>query len=178
MQGDSKVREGEKKSQSNRMKKNLRSSFKERLEMDYTPLAGETAPQEALTKAQSQSLYEVLQKVTDGRAARGKTYELAGLIVLLVLAKLAGMKSLKGASDWIRDQQEGLKDHLKLTWKKMPCRNTSQCALVRLESQKVNECWWLGLSGKKRSAGVEKNSVVWRLDQSNEVSIWLLTEKC
>ncbi len=127
--------------------------------MDYTTLAGKTAAQATLTKAQSQSLYEVFQKVTDGRAARGKTYELAGLIVLLVLAKLAGMKSLKGASDWIRDQQDGLKEHLKLTWKEMPCRNTYQYALVRLDSQKVNEVLaaWLIRQEAQRRCGEEPN---------------------
>jgi hypothetical protein len=33
---------------------------------------------------------------------------LANLLVVLVLAKLAGMQSLQGASDWIADQEARL----------------------------------------------------------------------
>ncbi len=52
----------------------------------------------------------------DGRAARGKRYDLAALLVLLVLAKLAGMQSLLRASEWIKDQQVRLRAHLHLSW--------------------------------------------------------------
>jgi hypothetical protein len=41
--------------------------------MDSTTLAQESPPPQRLTKVQSQSLYEVCQELTDGRAARGKT---------------------------------------------------------------------------------------------------------
>jgi hypothetical protein len=53
--------------------------------------------QEQLTK-RMHSLYEVCHQLVDGRKARGKGYELAGLLVVLVLAKLAGMQSLVGKS--------------------------------------------------------------------------------
>ena len=64
--------------------------------MDYTTLLPESqAGQEQLTK-QMQSLYQVCQQVVDGRKARGKRSDVAGLLVVLVLAKLAGMQSLVG----------------------------------------------------------------------------------
>jgi predicted transposase YbfD/YdcC len=85
-----------------------------------------------------QSLYEVCQQVTDGRKARGKRYELAGLLVVLVLAKLAGMQSLLAASDWVKDQEELLREGLQLSWEQMPCRNTYSYALALLDSQQVN----------------------------------------
>ncbi len=85
-----------------------------------------------------QSLYEVCQQVVDGPEARGKRYDLAGLLVVLVLAKLAGMQSLLGASDWIRDQETFLREGLQLSWKRMPCANTYSYALGRLDSQQVN----------------------------------------
>src|SRR5205823_5570643 len=84
------------------------------------------------------SLYEVCQQLVDGRCARGKRYDLAGLLVVLVLAKLAGMKSLLGASDWIKDQEAFLREGLHLSWKRMPCANTYSYALARLDSQQVN----------------------------------------
>jgi hypothetical protein len=85
-----------------------------------------------------QSLYEVCQQVVDGRCARGKRYDLAGLLVVLVLAKLAGMQSLLGASDWIQDQEALLREGLQLSWKRMPCANTYSYALARLDSHQVN----------------------------------------
>src|SRR5438045_1811579 len=78
------------------------------------------------------SLYEVCQQLVDGRCARGKRYDLAGLLVVLVLAKLAGMQSLLGASDWAQDQQAFLREELHLSWKRMPCANTYSYALERL----------------------------------------------
>jgi predicted transposase YbfD/YdcC len=106
--------------------------------MDYTTLIPESKEGQEQPTKQMQSLYEVCQQMVDGREARGKRYELAGLLVVLVLAKLAGMKSLSGASDWIQDQEVLLCEGLHLTWKRMPCANTYSYALARLDSQQVN----------------------------------------
>jgi predicted transposase YbfD/YdcC len=106
--------------------------------MDYTTLISAVRKPQALPSSASRSLYALCQQITDGRAARGKQYDLAGLLVVLVLAKLAGMKSLLGASDWARDQHEWLCKHVKVSWKRMPCANTYKYALMRLDSQQVN----------------------------------------
>src|SRR5437588_11845161 len=107
--------------------------------MDYTTLLPESqAGPERPTKGMH-SLYEVCQQLVDGRCARGKRYDLAGLLVVLVLAKLAGMQSLVGASDWAQDQEPLLREGLHLPWKRMPCANTYSYALARLDSQQVNE---------------------------------------
>jgi len=107
--------------------------------MDYTTLVAESQEGQEQPAKGMQSLYEVCQQVVDGREARGKRYELAGLLVVLVLAKLAGMQSLLGASDWVQDQEVLLRERLQLSWKRMPCANTYSYALRRLDSQKVNE---------------------------------------
>jgi predicted transposase YbfD/YdcC len=135
--------------------------------MDYTTLSIEPGTVEGLAGQQSQSLYEVCRHLTDGRAARGKTYELAGLVVLLILAKLAGMKSLQGASDWVRDQQMRLRSDLALKWKRMPCRNTYQYALERLDSQKANECLaaWLIRKEAESRCGEEPSRLVAQAEQ-------------
>jgi hypothetical protein len=80
------------------MKANKTDFMEERLVMDYTTLLPQI--QEAPEQAHKQipSLYAVCQQLVDGRAARGKRYELAALLLVLVLAKLAGMKSLLGES--------------------------------------------------------------------------------
>ncbi len=106
--------------------------------MDYTTLFAESKEGQEQTAIRMQSLYEVCQQVVDGRCGRGKRYELADLLVVLVLAKLAGMQSLLGASDWIRDQEALLREGLQLSWKRMPCANTYSYALARLDSQEVN----------------------------------------
>jgi predicted transposase YbfD/YdcC len=112
--------------------------MQERLVMDYTTLCTQSKTGQEQPVQRMQSLYQVCQQVTDGRKARGKRYELAGLLVVLVLAKLAGMESLLGASDWVKDQETRLREGLQLSWTHMPCRNTYSYALALLDSQQVN----------------------------------------
>jgi hypothetical protein len=72
--------------------------------------------------------------------------------MVLVLAKLAGMQSLLGASDWIADQEQLLRQGLQLSWKRMPCANTYSYALARLDSQQVNAAmatWFVRKAGRK-----------------------------
>jgi hypothetical protein len=66
--------------------------------MDYTTLVLESEGGQEQPPKRLHSLYEVCQQVGDGREARGKRYELAGLLAVLILAKLAGMQSLLGES--------------------------------------------------------------------------------
>ena len=70
--------------------------------MDYTtlplPSHAEMVPEAVVVT----SLYETLQHLSDARRGQGKRYELALILCLLVLAKMAGQTSLSGATDWIR----------------------------------------------------------------------------
>jgi DDE_Tnp_1-associated len=102
--------------------------------MDYTTLCSENQDEPVPSMNTMRSLYEVCQQVTDGRRTRGKRYDVAGVLVVLVLAKLAGMKSILGASDWIEDQAALLREGLHLSWKRMPCANTYSYVLARLDS--------------------------------------------
>ena len=123
--------------------------------MDYTTLCAENKEDQEQVAKRMQSLYEVCQQVVDGREARGKRYELAGLLVVLVLAKLAGMQSLLGASDWVRDQEPFLREGLQLSWQRMPCANTYSYALARLDSQEVNAAlaaWYIRKEAESRDS--------------------------
>lgn len=131
--------------------------------MDYTTLLpeikeeGQDQPSRGM-----QSLYEACQQVADSRRARGKRYELADLLMVLVLAKLAGMQSLLGASDWIADQEQLLRQGLQLSWKRMPCANTYSYALARLDSQQVNAAmatWFVRQEAESR-CGEEPSRLV------------------
>jgi hypothetical protein len=83
--------------------------------MDYTTLCAESKDEPAPSVSKMRSLYEVCQQVVDGCRARGKRYDVAGVLVVLVLAKLAGMKSVLGASEWIEDQATLLRAGLHLS---------------------------------------------------------------
>jgi hypothetical protein len=69
-----------------------------------------------LSVNQMHSHYKVCQQVVDGRKERGKRYGIAEVLVVLVLTKLASMKSVLGASDWIKDQAAWLCEGLHLSW--------------------------------------------------------------
>jgi predicted transposase YbfD/YdcC len=121
--------------------------------MDYTTLTVETRDPHLPERGQMHSLYEVCQQVKDGRAARGKQYEVAALLVLLLVAKLAGEQSLLGASEWIRLRADELRTALQLEWKQMPCANTYRYALARLSSQQVNAllaAWFVRQEAQRR----------------------------
>jgi len=70
--------------------------------MDYTTFHIPTDAGMAPEPMAVTSLYQALQQLSDARRGQGKRYELALILCLLVLAKLAGQTSLSGATDWIR----------------------------------------------------------------------------
>ena len=109
--------------------------------MDPTPLLPEIREVKEGVENHLPSLFEVCQQIGDERAARGKQYELAALLMLLVLAKLAGMKSLLGASDWMQDQGAWLREHLHLSWKRMPCANTYNEGRLYSQARRERLIW-------------------------------------
>lgn len=135
--------------------------------MEYTTLTLEAPQAQERGQEQTHSLYEVCKQIEDKRKARGKQYELAGVLMVLVLAKLAGIKSLSGASDWGRDQADALRSALHLSWKRMPCANTYKYALARLESQKVNEQFrdWLIRKVAQSRCGTEPSRLAAQVEQ-------------
>ncbi len=106
--------------------------------MDYTTLLEENKGKQVCSSKQVQSLYEVCRHLEDGRKARGRQYDLAGVLVVVILAKLAGMSSLLAASEWAKDQDQVIRANVNLSWKRMPCTNTYSYVLARLDSQQVN----------------------------------------
>ena len=135
--------------------------------MESTTLTMEGSGGQTPSPEQSRSLYEMCRQIDDKRAARVKQYDLAGLLTVLLLAKLAGMKSLSGASDWVRDQEERLREELKLPWRQMPCANTYKYALARLDSQQVNELFrdWLVRKVAESRCGSEPSRLAMQVEQ-------------
>jgi hypothetical protein len=67
----------------------------------------------------------------------------------------------------VRDQAEQLRERLKLSWKQMPCANTYKYALVRLDSQQINEQFrdWLVREEAESRCGEEPSRLAAQSDQ-------------
>jgi predicted transposase YbfD/YdcC len=76
------------------------------------------------------ALWEQLAAIPDERCPKGLRYPLAPLLVVLVLAKLAGEDRPSGIADWVRHRGEVLREALHLGWPRMPHHNTYRRVLA------------------------------------------------
>ena len=76
--------------------------------MDYTNLALHQDVTETGLIFEIGSLYTYFKRVTDTRDPRGKLYSLAHLLVLMMLAKLAGEDRPSGIAEWVGHRIEAL----------------------------------------------------------------------
>lgn len=76
-------------------------------------------PEEGIT-FEIKSLYAVFQKLSDGRKRRGRRYELALILTLSVLAKLAGEDEPEGMAAWVKLRGETLRKDLGLARESLP----------------------------------------------------------
>jgi predicted transposase YbfD/YdcC len=74
------------------------------------------------TQEQVQGIYQALQAITDHRCKRGRRYELAVVLTVMLLAKLAGEHTGTGIAEWVRLRIDWLKSVLPL--RGGPCANT------------------------------------------------------
>jgi predicted transposase YbfD/YdcC len=88
------------------------------------------------TDAQIHSLYEQLQAVADYRSKRGRRYEAATVMVIVLLAKLAGEESVSGIAEWARFRAEWLQSALGLS--RLPCANTYAYICAHLDMCELN----------------------------------------
>ena len=107
--------------------------------MDYTTLPIPADEGKNLEPVAVASLYEALHQLSDPRRGQGKRYELALILCLLVLAKLAGQTSLSGATDWIRHRATPLAEQFGLRRKSMPCQMTYCNVLARVNAKHLDE---------------------------------------
>ena len=80
------------------------------------------------------SLYDYLSRIKDYRDARGVRYKLVDILVLIVLAKLAGEDRLSGTSEWVWHRREGLCRALGLGRVQAPHRTTYSRVLSKAVS--------------------------------------------
>jgi len=77
-----------------------------------------------------QAMVARLATVPDTRAARGKRYPLPSLLLLILLAKLAGEDRPSGIADWLAHRATVLHATLGLAWRRMPHHNTIRRVLA------------------------------------------------
>lgn len=70
------------------------------------------------------SLFATLMKVKDHRRPKGKIYPLANLLVLILLAKLAGEDTPSGIAEWAANRLDDLVEMKVLVKAKAPCHMT------------------------------------------------------
>ena len=106
--------------------------------MDYTTFPIPTDEATKLEPDTVASLYKAFQQLTDVRRGQGKRYELALILSLLVLAKLAGETTLSGATEWIRHRAALLAEQFKLRRTRMPCQMTYCNVLARVDGKQLD----------------------------------------
>lgn len=88
-------------------------------------------------EGQIHSLYEKLQAVPDHRCKRGRRYEAATVMVIVLLAKMAGEESISGIAEWASLREGWLKEALGL--RRLPCANTYAYISRHLDVLELNE---------------------------------------
>jgi predicted transposase YbfD/YdcC len=77
------------------------------------------------------ALWQRLATLRDGRRPRGKRYPLPLVLLLMVLAKLAGEDRPSGIADWVAHRHQALQAALGIRWPRMPHHNTFRRVLAR-----------------------------------------------
>jgi predicted transposase YbfD/YdcC len=89
--------------------------------------------------ADVRTLYAVLSQVRDKRKPRGKRYEAAMVLTLMLLAKMSGQKGMSGIAQWVRLRIEWIRSQLSLTRATLPCGNTYQNVCDHIDLGELNQ---------------------------------------
>lgn len=104
------------------------STFVEKMQV---PKAGELV--------EARSVYQALLRVTDRRKQRGQRYAAAVVLTLMLLAKLAGEKTVSGIAQWVRLRGTWVREQLPCKDARLPCANTYQSVCDHVEVSELNQ---------------------------------------
>jgi len=107
------------------------------------------------------SVYDRLHKLHDIRKPRGKRYSLAGLLMIILLAKVCGADKPTEIADWEKNHQEELRTLLK--WKRPKAPNESAYRRVMPYNQKGAQGKIYALDGKGLRGCVKKMNWGWNI---------------
>ncbi len=81
-------------------------------------------------------LEQALKAVTDSRAKRGRRYEAATVLTVMVLAKMAGEQTWSGIAQWVRLRLVWLQEAVALP--KAPCANSYRYICEHIDAVELN----------------------------------------
>jgi predicted transposase YbfD/YdcC len=99
--------------------------------MDYSILADDMPQDTSGLVVDVHSVYAHLLEIRDPRKRRGCRYEWALILLLIVLAKLAGEDKPRGIAQWVRARAAWLVKTFGLARPDLPCANTYRRTLSR-----------------------------------------------
>jgi predicted transposase YbfD/YdcC len=112
-----------------------------------------------------EQLYRCLQTVPDRRKRRGRRYPLATLLMIGVLAKLAGQDSSRAIAHWARLRKEELSHLFQLKRQTMPHYSTWSRVLGNgVKPEEVEQALGQFFAGEQRSQSPKRGSVQVSLD--------------
>jgi predicted transposase YbfD/YdcC len=85
------------------------------------------------------SLYAYLKRVVDPRKSKGIRYQLATILLLILLAKLGGQDNPTGISEWVKHREAALVEMLKLPGKRVPHHCTYRRILQSLDPEQFEQ---------------------------------------
>jgi predicted transposase YbfD/YdcC len=85
------------------------------------------------------SLYAYLKRVVDPRKPKGLRYQLATILLLVLLAKLGGQDNPTGISEWVKHREAALVEMLKLPCKRVPHHCTYRRILQSLDPEQFEK---------------------------------------
>jgi predicted transposase YbfD/YdcC len=88
---------------------------------------------------EAKSVYQALQRVKDGRGKRGRRYTAAVVLTLMLLAKLAGEKTVSGIAEWVRLRAAWVREQLPFKDERLPCANTYQYVCDHVALDELNQ---------------------------------------
>src|SRR5260370_40292804 len=107
--------------------------------MNYTTLQEAVEQADLPVEVETLSVYRAFEQVQDGRHKRGVRYNVALILTLIVLAKLAGMTTPFAIAAWVRLRAGWLSKVLPVTRTSFPCASTYSNVLQTLAAEHDNE---------------------------------------
>ncbi len=96
----------------------------------------ESAVTHEVDRRRIQSLVEALRRVPDHRHKRGRRYEAATVLTILLVAKLSGEQTISGAAHWAKLREAWLTGALGI--ESLPCANTYSYVCAHLDVVELN----------------------------------------
>jgi predicted transposase YbfD/YdcC len=89
---------------------------------------------------EARSVYEALLGIKDRRGSRGQRYAAAVVLTLMLLAKLAGEKTVSGIAEWVRLRGAWVQSQLPFKDARLPCANTYAYVCDHVDVTELNQC--------------------------------------